>query len=311
MLHIWEELNRLESLFLELLDDPMKKEVLLYPICYCQLVRRSGNYDVPLFRLRACAEKPFKLLNASWQDILFELGIFTLKDREGRIFRGKEILSLTESDDLTVNISGEYKEDFYQFYTKLLKYWSVLSSKLTYGKPISPDASTHMLGLVFNEELFKEAKHYADILSMRFPKEAHFFKSVKLVSEFYQSYREKGEILEDNLKKAITLLGPLPDRFYMLNTLKFKKDIEKLRRSTRRGEMFVIKLEFLQEKEKRNFFKRIYNLFKKKLFSFGGKRWSSTSSGTDYYSFIETFLRKRRRRKTPLSGNVIPKLLST
>ena len=311
MLHIWEELDRLENIFLELLDDPMKKEILLYPICYCQLVRRTGNYEVPLPKLRACAEKPFKLLNASWQDILFELGMFTLKDRYGRIYSGKEILSIKGGDELTVDISADYKEDFYKFYTKLLKYWGVLSSKLTYGKPLSPDASTHMLGLVFNEELFKEAKYYAEILSLRFPKESSFFRAVKLVSEFYHTYREHGEILDDNLKKALTLLGPLPDRFYMLNTLKLKKDIEKLRKSIKRGEFFIIKLEFKQGRKKPNFFKRLYSLFKRKFFNFGGKRWSSHNSETDYYSFIKTFLRRRRKHRTPHSGSVIPKLLST
>ncbi len=311
MLHIWEELDRLENIFLELLDDPMKKEILLYPICYCQLVRRTGNYDVSLHRLRACAEKPFKLLNASWQDILFELGMFTLKDKDGRVYSGKDILTVKGGDGFTVNINAEYKEDFYKFYTKLLKYWGILSSKLTYGKPLSPDASTHMLGLIFNEELFKEAKYYSEILSMRFPEEASFFKAIKLISEFYHVYKESGEILDNNLKKALTLLGPMPDRFYMLNTLKLKKDIERLRKSIKRGEFFVIKLEFKQGREnKPNFFKRIYNLFKTKFFNFGGKRWSSHNSETDYYSFIKIFLRRRGRRRTLRSENIIPRLLS-
>ena len=310
MLHIWEELDRLENIFLELLDDPMKKEILLYPICYCQLVRRTGNYEVPLPRLRACAEKPFKLLNASWQDILFELGIFFLKDRYGKVYSGKEILSIKGGEDLTVSINSEYKEDFYQFYTKLLKYWGVLSSKLTYGKPLSPDASTHMLGLVFNEELFKEARYYSEILSLRFPKESSFFIAIKLLAEFYQAYREKGEVLEGNLKKALTLLGPLPDRFYMLNTLKLKKDIQRLRKSINRGEFFIIKLEFKQERKKPGLLGRLYNLLKKKFFNLGGKRWSSHNSETDYYSFIETFLRRRKRRRTLRLGNVIPRLLS-
>lgn len=311
MLHIWEELDRLENLFLELLDDPMKKEVLLYPICYCQLVRRTGSYEVPLSKLRACAEKPFKLLNASWQDVLFELGIFVLKDSEGRTYIGKEILSISDYEDLTVNVSQEYKEDFYKFYTKLLKYWGVLSSKLNYGKPLSPDASTYMLGLVFNEELFKEAKYYSEILSMRFPKEAPFFKAVKLLSEFYHAYKENGEVLENNLRKALTLLGPLPDRFYVLNTLKLKKDIERLRKSVKRGEFFVIKLELLQERKKPSFFRRLYEFLKRKFFNFGGRKWSSHSSETDYYSFIKTFLKRRKERKTLPSDSAIPKLLST
>ena len=311
MLHIWEELDHVENLFLELLDDPMKKEILLYPICYCQLVRRTGNYEIPLIRLRACAEKPYKLITASWQDLLFELGMFVLQDREGRVYTGKEILTLRDNEELTVNIKAEYKEDFYQFYTKLLKYWGVLSSKLTYGKPLSPDAATYMLGLVFNEELFKESKYYSEILSMRFPREASFFKAVKLISEFYQHYRERGDILNENLKKALSLLGPFPDKFYMLNTLKLKKDIDRLRKSIKRGEMFIIKLEFVQNSRKVGFFKRFYNLLKNKLLKFGGKKWSSHSSETDYYSFIETLLKRRKGRKTLLSESVIPKLLST
>ncbi len=311
MLHIWEELDRLENLFLELLDDPMKKEILLYPICYCQLVRRTGSYEIPLHKLRACAEKPFKLLNVSWQDILFELGMFVLKDREGRVYTGKDILSVKGGDNLVIDINADYKEDFYEFYTKLLKYWGVLSSKLTYGKPLSPDASTYMLGLVFNEELFKEAKYYADILSLRFPKESFFFKAIKLLSEFYYTYREQGEVLSDNLQKTLILLETLPDRFYMLNTIKLRKDVEKLRKSIKKGELFIIKLEFIRVKKKNSLLKKIYNLFKRKLFNFGGNKWSSYNSEMNYYSFIKIFLTRQKKLKTLHSESVTPKLLST
>jgi len=250
---------------LELLDDPYKKEILLYPICYCQIVRRYGDYEVDLQRLIRCADKPYKLIGGSWQDYLLELGIFYIKDEEGRIYTGKEILVLSEGDNLKVCINAEYREDFYKFYARLLKYWSVLSSRLSYGKVNTPEAGAYMLSLAFNEKLFKESKYYAEILAMRYPRERDFFTALKLISDFYHAYLQSAELKESNLRKASSLLRVLPDIYYGINIQKLRKDLEKLIREVKKDHVPFIKVEFWRGKNRESIFKRILNFFKRRF----------------------------------------------
>ncbi len=265
MLRIWQELDRLENIFLELLDDPYKKEILLYPICYCQIVRRYGDYEVDLQRLIKCADKPYKLIGGSWQDYLLELGIFYVKDESGKIYTGKDLLFLTEDRDLKVCITGEYREDFYKFYARLLKYWSVLSSRLSYGKINTPEAGAYMLSLTFNEKLFKEARYYAEILAMRYPRERDFFTALKLLSDFYQAYLENGEIKESSLRKALGLLNALPGVYYRVNVQKLRKDLEKLLKSLKKESVPFLRIEFWREKKKEGFLRRIIRFLKSKI----------------------------------------------
>ncbi|WP_461832129.1 hypothetical protein [Aquifex sp.] len=288
MLRIWEELDRLENLFLELLDDPYKKEVLLYPICYCQQVRRSGEFELPLERILYCAEKPYKLVGGDWRDIFLELGIFYVKAPNGEIFQGKDILKIKDKEKLKVGIINSYREDFYGFYTKLLKYWSVLSSKSFYGNNPNPETSTRMLVLTFNEKLYKESKYYAELLCARYPEEKNFFEAIKLLAEFYTEDEKESK---DKLRKALKLLKNL-ESFYSVDVVKLRKDIEKLIN----GNVKPITISFIKEKrrKRRGLFSRIWNFIK----SLGGKRWSSASSEADYYYFIETLLRKPKRQPT-------------
>ncbi|NPA33031.1 MAG: hypothetical protein GXO04_05345 [Aquificae bacterium] len=292
MLRIWDELDRVENLFLELLDDPYKKDVLLYLICYCQLVRRWGDYEVGLESLMSCAEKPYKLIPGSWQDILLELGILYVKDKNGKVYTGKDILTLQSPKDMKVGISPEYREDFYKFYAKLLKYWSVLSSKKTFGGVSTPEGSAHLLALTFNEKLFREAGYYARLLSMRFPREKLFFDALALLSEFYATKPRDTQ----RLKRAIVLLRELPPVYYAVNTEKLRKDSERLLKDLKKGRLNYIKIEFIRDGKRRGgLLRRLWNFIR----SLGGRRWSSTSSETDYYSFIELFLRKPRKQMTP------------
>lgn len=287
MLRIWEELDRLENLFLELLDDPYKKEVLLYPICYCQQVRRSGEFEIPLERVLYCAEKPYKLVGGDWRDIFLELGVFYIKAPNGEILQGKDILRIKDKERLKVGLLQNYREDFYGFYTRLLKYWSVLSSKSFYGNNPNPEASTRMLVLTFNEKLYKESRYYAELLCGRYPREKGFFEAVKLLSEFYSEHN--GQDSKEKLKKALKLLKQF-ESFYSVDVVKLRKDIEKLIN----GNVKPITISFIRERrrKKRGLLSRIWSFIK----SLGGRRWSLASSEADYYYFIETLLRKPKRQ---------------
>ncbi|AAC07704.1 hypothetical protein [Aquifex aeolicus] len=309
MLRLWEELNRVENLFLELLDDPKKKDVLLYLICYCQLVRRDGEYEVELPKLINCAEKPYKYISGNWQDVLLELGVLYLKDKKGKVYTGKEILLVKNPEGFKVGILPDYREDFYKFYTKLLKYWSVLNSRRTLGSNTTPDYYTPLLVHTFNEKLFKEAQYFSEILAMRFPKEKNLFLSVKLVSEFYREYAKTGRVKADNLNDAINFLSDTPDVFYSVNVKKFKKDIKKFLENLNKGEFYYITIEFASENrgKKRSILSKLWNFIK----SLGGKRWNSRSSGMDYYSFIEHLLKKHRRQMMRSLESSTPRLQGT
>jgi len=265
MLRIWEAPDRLENIFLELLDDPSKKELLLYPICYCQMVRRFGDYEVDLPKLVKCAEKPYSFSGGHWQDHLLELGIFYVKDGTGKVYKGKELLTLTEEEGLKVGISQELREDFYRLYSRLLKYWSVLSSRNSYGKPDSPEDALRLLVSTFNERLYKEARFYGELCASRFTEDKDFFNAVKLLSDFYYTYEKTGELKEDAVKKALSLLKVLPDRYRSVNLLKLKRELEKLLKEVKKGNSFTVKIEFWKDKRKESLLRRLFNFLKKKL----------------------------------------------
>ncbi len=292
MLGLWEDLDRLENIFLELLDDPYKKEILLYPICYCQLVRKYGEFEVNLLRLINCAEKPYKYIQSKWQDIFLELGIFYIKDKSNKIYTGKSILLIPDKDlsEYKACLISEYREDFYKFYTRLLKYWSILNSRSGFGRIVTQETSVRLLANIFNERLFKESSHYSEILSLRFSNEKEFFEGIKKLSEFYL---DKKDI--NKLKEAQNLIKKVQDIYYGINVGKLKKDIEKLIKNFRKGELNYINIEFFRERKRRGIFKKIVDFIKK----LGGRRWNSDNLETDYYFSIEHFLRRPKRQIIP------------
>ncbi|NPB06292.1 MAG: hypothetical protein GXO03_01675 [Aquificae bacterium] len=243
MLRLWETPGRLESLFLELLDDPSKKELLLYPICYCQAVRRLGDFEVPLKSLLRCTDKSYRFTRVSWQDHLLELDLFLLKDKRGRTFRGKEILALCDEEGLRAELLPEYRDEFYGFYARLLKYWTVLSSASPYENEPPETLSAKLAVKAFNEGLYKEVRLYASLCSQRYPSARDFFTALKLLAEFYEAYQE-GKLKEENLKKARALLSVLGPRFLGVNLRCLKRELDRLLKSLKRGTVYPIKLTF-------------------------------------------------------------------
>jgi len=129
---------------------------------------------------------------------------------------------------------------------------------------------------------------------MRYPNEKKFFESVHLIAEFFHTYTETGNIKEENLKKALSILKEIPRIYYSVNIEKFRKELEKFMKDIKKGQFRYIRIEFVKEDKgkKRNIFSRILKFLK----SLGGRRWSSTSSEADYYSFIEILLKKPRKQ---------------
>ncbi len=300
----WFEVGRLESLFIEIIDDPTKKEVLLYPICYCQLVRKEGSFEIELGKLLRCANKTFRSVKGEWQDILLELNLFQVKSKEGKVFSGKEILTVSQSSDYTVSFQPEYRESFQEICSKLIKYWGVLSKISSYARKNTAPEYIHILSMVFNEGLFKEATYYSDILLQRFPDEEEFWKLMRELGNFYLSYIQNNDA---DMKKLITaqrLVANLGEVYYSVDTGKLYRDLEKLRKNLMKGEsVYMVKIELFKDRNYgRGFITRIIDLYGK-MKSFlkkrGGKRWTLMNSETEFSCYTGAYL--KRRRHLPIS----------
>ncbi len=297
----WDEVGRLENIFLEIVEDPTKKEILLYPICYCQLVRKENSFEIALHKLIACANKTFHSFKGKWQDILLELNLFMFIMPNGDVLLSKDILRVQSPDGIKVSFLPEYREVFYEVYSRFLKYWSVLSKISSYSKRNTPSEAVYLSSLIFNEELFSENVHFTNTQSFRFPKDRVFFDALNKLSRFYSTYQEKKEILTDLLEETRSLIEPLEDNYYGINLRKLKRDLELLQKEITRGRVvFTVKIEFsLVAGHGKGFLKRLLSGIVSKLKALGGKRWTLMNSETGYFSFTEIYLRRQRDRRIP------------
>lgn len=296
----WQEIGKLENLFLEIVEDPTKKEVLLYPICYCQLVRKESSFDIELSKLISCASKTFHTFKGKWQDILLELHLFQFTTPSGEVLYGKDILKVSSPEGLSVSFMPEYREVFYEVYSRLLKYWTVLSKVSSYSKRNTPAEAVHMNALIFNEELFMESSLYAEQQSLRFKEEEVFFRAIRKVSDFYVKALEQGEVKPELVKDALCELKSLKGIYYGLNILRLRKDLESLLKDISRGKGYpVIKISFvLGSGHGKGLLHRIFSKVVRKLREIGGRRWTLMNSGTDCCSFTGTYWIRRRELQT-------------
>ncbi len=296
----WSEVGRLESLFVEILDDPIKKEVLLYPICYCQLVRKEGVFEIELKKLLRCANKTFRSVKGSWQDILLELNLFQVKSQEGKVLLGKELLTLSSEEGYTVSLKAEYREDFQSVCSKLIKYWGILSKVSAYSRKNLASEYVHILSMVFNEGLFREAVYYSEILDQRFPAEAKFWKLVRELGEFYAAYLQSEDLDIKRLAAASEIAKELGGVYYSVDMERLLRDIGRLKKTLMKGEPpFPVKIELLSNGGKRGgFITRIIDFFRRRLNFLkkgGGKqRWTLMNSETGYSYFTGAYWKRQR-----------------
>ncbi len=293
---VWQEVNRLQSLFLEIIEDPTKKEVLLYPICYCQLVRKENSFEIELERLIACASKTFNTFRGRWQDVLLELDLFQFMTPTNEVLYGKDILSVSSPENLTVSFLPEYREIFYEVYSKLLKYWTVLSKISSYSKSNTPVEAVHMSVLIFNEELFEEVLLYTGNQELRFKEESPFFSAVGNLAQFYIRSSTGRELPHQLLETALEDLNGLDSIFYGVNIAKLRADVSSLLKDIRKGKKpGVIKICFIVGAgHGKGVLRRVLSKLVNKLREFGGRKWTLMSSGTVCSSFTEIYLKRQR-----------------
>ncbi len=298
----WQEAGRLESLFLEIVEDPTKKEVLLYPICYCQLVRKENSFEVDLEKLISCANKTFKITKGMWQDILLEIDLFQLIDPNGDPVCGKDILRVHSPEGFKVSFLPEYREIFYEVYSRFLKYWTVLSKVSSYSKRNTPAEAVYLSVIIFNEELFPEVSHFCSNQSLRYPEEEPFFTALREISEFYRRCTDRKEIDVTHLTKALENLSGLEEVYYGVNVARLRKDLENLiREVSRNRRYFLIKVSFhMRSDHGKGIFRRIISRLVGKIKQFGGRRWTLISSETAYSYSTGTCWRRQRDLPIPI-----------
>lgn len=296
----WQDIGRLESIFLEIIDDPTKKEILLYPICYCQLVRKENSFEIDLGKLIGCANRTFHTFRGRWQDVLLELDLFQFLTPKGDVLLGKDILKISSTDGIKVSFLPEYREVFYEVYSKFLKYWTVLSKVSSYSKRNTPAEAVYLASLIFNEELYAETIHFSSLQRLRFPYEDIFFSALMDLSEFYIKVNERKEFDTYLLEKALTKFQKLKGTYYGINMSKLKRDVENLIKEVEKGRRyFIVKISFTLGKGKgRGLVWRLFSKIARKIKEIGGRRWTLMNSGTAYFSFTETYWRRQSGQQT-------------
>lgn len=257
-----KERDPIVNLALELLDDPLKKEALLYLICYFQLVRREGKLYVELDRFLACAYRSFRNTRSYWKDILVELSVFQVIDLYGMAYSGKDIYKLKEGEIYLLGVKPEYEALVDRLSTKVVKLWNVLSRSHVYHRSMTIQDAVAVISLLFNEGLYEEVVAYGELCMERYKSGAPYFSALINLSLFYMKDKDKST---EPIKHALSLLDNLGPIFCGVNISKLSKDIEDLIRKVERGkEARKLKVEFVGGgRKKENILRRVWNRFKK------------------------------------------------
>ncbi|MFN3870229.1 MAG: hypothetical protein ACK4MW_01915 [Aquificaceae bacterium] len=267
-----KERDPLSNLILEVLEDPSKKEMVYYLVCYSQLVKREASSTIELSRFLSCAYRNFQRARSYWKDLLVSMNLFVISDLYGNLYTGKDIYKVEEEGLYFIGIRHEYINQLEEINHKVLKLWNLLSKINTYRKYITPQDAVIISSVMFNDGLYEEVENYCEVCLERFPSEKVYFRVLSNLSKLYS--KEKAQMLQE-LKRSIKDLEELGDVYYGINLFKLRKDMEGLvKRTEKGGSINPIKIEFISFKRKGSFFERIVRFFKrlfKKLFNKKGK----------------------------------------
>ncbi len=252
----------LDSVFLEILDDLSKKEVLLMVLCYIQLVRRENAFDVPLHELIRCSEKPHKNIKGDWRDIMMELDLFYISE-DNKIYEGKDIFKVQNIYQPTVSIANIYKSDFSNISNLVTKYWNVVS-KLSSFSDDGIDRKISTVILLFNEKLYKECLLYANMLRERSvsKSEQQFLDAVidaSFAMEFY--LKDMQDRAKEYYKQAIERLNNLDD-LYGIDIKGFAKSLDNFFKKSQKAKKESPKLTSYYYKKTTGFLSKLINKIK-------------------------------------------------
>ncbi len=255
----------IESIFLEVLDDLSKKEVLLMILCYIQLVRRENSFEVPLSDLIKCSEKPYKHIKGDWRDVMMELDIFYVTD-EDRFYEGKDIFKIQDVSQALVSIANVYKPDFNNISNLIAKYWNIVSRLSSFGNEDAVHKKISTITLLFNEQLYKECILYANMLRERsFSSEEKTFFDAMIDACFSMEFYNKDLIdrAKDYAKSTSDKLSTI-ENFYGLNLKDFTKHLDLFFKKPQKQKTREIpKLHTIKHYKKPNILSRFFSKLKR------------------------------------------------
>ncbi len=256
-----KERDPLSNLVLEVLDDPSKKEMVFYLMCYSQLVRREGNPYVELDKFLSCAYRNFRNARNYWKDVLVEMNLFVISDLYGNIYSGKDIYRVEESGIYHITIRSEYLSIFDSISQKAIRLWNILSRTIVYRKHLTAQDAVVISTMMFNEGLYEELKSYCEICVERYPRERGYFQLLYRLATLYLGQRS---VSIKEIRDALQEAQNLGDVYYGFNIFKLKKDLENLLRRVEAGKSISpLKIEFInQGKRRRSWLGRIFDKFK-------------------------------------------------
>lgn len=264
----------ISNLFLEVLDDPSKREIVLYLTCYIQLVRREGNSYVELEKFLSCAYRNFRSARSYWKDILVEMNVFVISDLYGNMYTGKDIYRIEEGNLYLISLRSEYLNLFENLSQKTFRFWNVLSRMTQYRKHASAQDAVIVSALLFNEGIYEELKDYCELCAERYPAERKYFNLICKISEVYC----EGKTTLRELRKLLQELQSLGDVYYGLNLLKLRKDLERLIKNFEAGKgLSPLKIEFVKHgRDEGGWFRKLFRKLKgffKSLFKKGRRQY--------------------------------------
>ncbi len=256
-----KERDPLSNLVLEVLDDPSKKEMVFYLMCYSQLVRREGNPYVELEKFLSCAYRNFRNARNYWKDVLVEMNLFVVSDLYGNVYMGKDIYRVEEGSIYFISLRSEYLNLFESINQKALKLWNILSRTMLYRKHLTAQDAVVMSTMMFNEGLYEELKSYCEVCGERYPAERAYFSLLYKLADIYTEHKK--DILKE-IKGLLQEAQNLGDVYYGLNLLKLRKDLETLLRRLEAGKsLSPLKIEFINHKKKGgSWLRRVIGKFK-------------------------------------------------
>lgn len=263
-----KERDPFSSLVLEVLDDPTKKEILFYIVCYSQLVKREGSLRVELNRFLSCAYRNFRSTRNHWKDLLVEMNLFVISDLYGNLYAGKDIYRIKDGGVYLISLKGEYLHLLESMSHKAIRLWNILSRTMLYRRRHTAQEAIVLSALMFNEEVYEELQNYCEMAVERYPAEAPYFRAVGRLSRIYAG---KESNLYQGLKEVLDELEVFNHVYYGLNLSKLKKDVQNLLEKVEKGKgLEVVKIEFAnQEKGKESWLRKLFRKIKEVL----GRLW--------------------------------------